>query len=248
MSSDDEHDLCFDDEGGEEIYEEEEGGEDLPQQLPPRAGVVPPSLAVTSDELIEGLSDKYRIMQAYNFVNGRLSREEAEAYDLDVSHLVFGNTGATYREFWLSSRFNAAHLPQGEKPTTHGDRRRKRTRLPEPEWQRCPSCGATLCDEFVEGESLLCDCGLVLRDGDREMEVGFIERENYEHRTNSIYKKPSEFFFNLHQRSRAIFERREIALSTSHRSSRTSSRPACKLKMSKKSSTSDTESYRRSQR
>lgn len=166
-------------------------------------GILPPAFAVNSEELAEGLSDAFRIRQAYNFVSSRLSREDAEEYDLDVSHLVFGSE-ASYKDFWISSRFNALHLPQGEKPATRGDRRRKRARLPEPEWQRCPSCGATLCDEFVDGESLLCDCGLVLREGDREAEVGFIERENYEHRTNSIYKKPSKSLTNPAQSSRVV--------------------------------------------
>lgn len=150
---------------------------------------IDPALPRVMDAIDLAASDRMRIEQAYRHVTSRLQGKEQLDYDMDVAPFLDGHR--PYREFLAASKFHETYLPQGEKPRIKGDRRRKRA-LPHIDvtWHTCSSCGTVLPDEQVEGEDFVCDCGLLLRE-DEGFELGYKERENYEYRTNSIYRRPN---------------------------------------------------------
>lgn len=148
-----------------------------------------PVLPGVIDSIRSGVSDRGRIEQAYAIVSAQLSPEERERYDLEVMpYLISGE----YNDFLEASDRNHKYLPRGDKPRIKCDRRRKRAMMNlDVDFSRCPGCGAVVVDEHVDGEGVACDCGLEIRGDEECFELGYKERENYEYRTNSIYKRPN---------------------------------------------------------
>lgn len=150
-----------------------------------------PSLPSVAGMVEHAQSDRARIDQAFAIVMSRLSEDEKQQYEMEVlPYLVSGS----YDQFFHTSAFNAQHLPKGTKPAQPtGDRRRRKAiaSMQMCDFTRCAQCGAMLVDEHVEGEMLVCDCGTLVREEEDGYELAYHDRENYEYRTNSIYKRPN---------------------------------------------------------